>query len=82
MKDIYIVGKPVLDRVEDNFLINQMILLQSLTLHCLKSVRVQSYSGPHFPAFGLSTERYGVRSECGKMRTRITPNMDTFHTVF
>ena len=82
MKDIYIVGKPVLDRVEDNFLINQMILLQSLTLHCLKSVRIQSYSGPHFPAFGLSTERYGVRSECGKMRTRITPNMDTFHTVF
>ena len=82
MKDIYIVGKPVLGRVEDNFLINQMILLQSLTLHCLKSVRIQSYSGPHFPAFGLNTERYGVRSECGKMRTRITLNMDIFHAVF
>ena len=51
-------------------------------MNCLKSVRMRSYSGPHFPAFGLNTERYGVsfhiQSECGKIRTRITPNMDTF----
>ena len=47
------------------------------------------YSGyfvPHFSAFGLNTERYGVslhiQSECGKMRTRITPNMNTFHAVY
>ena len=43
------------------------------------------YSGPHFHAFGLNTERYSVslciQSECGKMRTRITPNTDTFHAV-
>ena len=26
----------------------------------MKSVRIRSYSGPHFPAFGLNTERYGV----------------------
>ena len=48
--------------------------------HCLKSVRIRSYSGPHFPAFGLNTERYGVslriQSELGKIRTRITPNTD------
>ena len=47
-----------------------------------KSVSIRCYSGPHFPAFGLSTERYGVslciQSECRKMRTRITPNADTF----
>ena len=53
--------------------------------HCVKSVHIRSYSGPHFPAFGLNTERYGVflriQSECGKMRTRITPNIDTFHAV-
>ena len=53
--------------------------------HCVKSVRIQSYSGPHFPAFGLNTERYRVsfriQSECGKMRIRITPNTDTFHAV-
>ena len=29
------------------------------TIHCVKSVRIRSYSGPHFPAFGLNTERYG-----------------------
>ena len=53
--------------------------------HCLKSVRIRSYSGSYFPAFGLNTERFRrslrIESECGKMRTRITPNMDTFHSV-
>ena len=32
----------------------------SKNLHCMKSVRIQSYSGPYFPDFGLNTERYGV----------------------
>ena len=36
--------------------------------HCLKSVRIRNYSGPYFPAFG-------------KIRTRITPNTDTFDAV-
>ena len=53
--------------------------------HGVKGVRIQSYSGPHFPLFGLNKERYGVslriQSECGKMRTRITPNTDTFYAV-
>ena len=51
----------------------------------MKCVRIRNYSGPYFPAFGLNTERYGVslhiQSECGKMRTRITPNTDAFHAV-
>ena len=63
--------------------------------HYVKSVRIRSFSGPYFPAFGLNTERYGVslriQSECGKIRTRKTPrkirtsktpNTDTFHAVF
>ena len=29
---------------------------------CVKSVRIRSYSGLHFPAFGLNTERYFLRS--------------------
>ena len=33
----------------------------------------------------MNTERYGVslgiQSECGKIRTRKTPNTDTFHAV-
>ena len=45
-------------------------------LHCVKSVRIRSYSGPHFPVFGLN-----IQSECGKMQTRITPNTDTFSAV-
>ena len=34
----------------------QKHLLQALH----KSVRIRSSSGPHFPVFGLNTERYGV----------------------
>ena len=51
--------------------------------HFLKSVRIRSYFGPYFPAFGLNTERYGeslrIQCECGNMRTGITPNTDTFY---
>ena len=53
--------------------------------HCVKSVHIRNYSGPYFPVFELKTERDGVslriHSEFGKMRTRITPNTDTFHAV-
>ena len=53
--------------------------------NCVKSVRIRSYSGLHFPAFGLNTDRCGVslhiQSECGKMWTRTTPNTDTFNAV-
>ena len=45
-------------------------------IHCVKSVRIRSYSGPYFPAFGLNTERYGV-----KMRNKIISKTDTFHVV-
>ena len=51
-----------------------------------KSVCIRSYSGQHFPAFGLNLERYEVslriQSECEKMRTRITQNTDSFYAVF
>ena len=54
--------------------------------HCMKSVRIQSFSGPYFPAFGLNKEKYSVslriQSECWKIRTRKTPNTSTFHAVF
>ena len=52
----------------------------------MKSACIRSCSGPHFPAFGLNTERCGVsvciQSEFVKIRTRITPNTDTFHKVY
>ena len=54
--------------------------------HSVKRVRIRSYSGPHFPAFGLNTERYAVslriQSKCGKMQTRITPKKDALYVVF
>ena len=60
-----------------------MFIYQCITL--VKSDRTRRYSGLHFPAFGLNTERYSVslriHSKCRKMRTRITPNTDTFHAL-
>ena len=54
-------------------------------LHCVKNVCIWSYSGLYFPAFGLNMEIYSsslrIQSEYGKMRTRITPNTDTFYAV-
>ena len=53
--------------------------------HYAKSVRIRSYSGRYFATLGLNTERYSVslriQSKCEKIRTRITPNMDTFLAV-
>ena len=51
----------------------------------MKSVLIRSFSSPCFPALGLNTERNGVslriQSKYGKIRTRKTPNTDTFHAV-
>ena len=53
--------------------------------HCVKSARIWSYSGLHFPALGLDTNKCSVplriQSECVKMWTRITLNTDTFYAV-
>ena len=52
---------------------------------CFTNVTIRVKVATYFPAFGLNTERYGVslhlKSECWKMRTRRTPNTDTFHAV-
>ena len=54
-------------------------------LHFVKSVLIWSFSGQYISVFGHTTERYGVslwvKSECGKIRTKKTPNMDTFYGV-
>ena len=51
----------------------------------MKSVPIRSFSGQHFSAFELDTERYEVslriQSECGKILTRKTPNTGAFHAV-
>ena len=54
-------------------------------LHCVKSDRIRNYYGLQFFTFELNTERYSVtvriQSECGKIRTRITPNKNIFYAV-
>ena len=62
--------------------------------HCVKRVRIRSYSAPHFslPGFHLIGTEYGeirnicpysvqMRENSGKMWTRITPNTDSFYAV-
>ena len=62
-----------------------MIKTVTKNTHCLKNVRIQSFSGPYFLTFILNTKRYGVslhiQSECGKIRNRKTPNTGTFYAV-
>ena len=43
--------------------------------HCMKSVHIRSSPGLYFPALKLNMERY---FEPEKIRTRKTPNTDTF----
>ena len=53
--------------------------------HYLKSVHFPSFSGSYFHAFRLNMERYSVslriQSKCRKIRTRKTPNTDTFQAM-
>ena len=69
-----------------NFAIVFVLLLRTSFLsHCVKSVLIWGYSGRHFSAFELNTKKYGVslriHPECGKMRTTITLEADTFYAV-
>ena len=49
-------------------------LNDAINHHCVKSVRIRSFFGPYFHAFGLNTEKYGVslriQPEYKKIRTR------------
>ena len=51
------------DFLDDFLLVIRMNVMSFLwMLHCLKSVRIRSYSGPHFLAFGLNTGRYDLNN--------------------
>ena len=60
--------------------------------HCVKRVRIRSYSGPHFSRIfshldwiqrdSISPYSVRMRENPGKMRTRITPNTDSFYALF
>ena len=70
-----------------NFRMSEQITKMECDIYyCMKSVHVWIYCGPYFRAVGRNMERYGVSlriySECGKIRARITPNTNTFNTVY
>ena len=51
----------------------------------MKKAHIRSFSDQNFPVFGLNTGRYEVsldiQFECRKIRTKKSPNTDTFHAV-
>ena len=73
-------GDNIINNDNDN---NNLTFL--IPLHCLKSVRIRSFSGLYFLAFEMNTEIYRVnlrtQSKYENIWTRKTPNTDTFHAV-
>ena len=62
-----------------------LVLISSLIkkiIHCIRSARVWSYSGPYFSTFSRIRTEYGeirsMRENAGKIGTRNTANTDTF----
>ena len=55
--------------VKSRTIIDLLLVLGSL-LHCVKSVRIRSFSGPYFPAFGLNTNH--KNSEYGHFLRGVT----------
>ena len=62
-----------------------LLVCSACQRHYVESVCIRSFSGPHFLALGLNTDIYSVslriQSKFGKMKTRKTPNTDTFYAV-
>ena len=62
--------------------VHQLQVRVSFGLHCVKSVRIRSFSSSFFPTLELDAERYSlslsIQSECRNIRTRKSLNTDTF----
>ena len=67
---------------ENNF---QFIISNIISIRTFRCVKC-SYSKLNRSAFSRIRTEYreirSIQSECRKMRTRVTPNTDTFHAVF
>ena len=61
------------------------IIVFTVANHCMKNVYILNFSSPHFPEFGLNTDKYSVslriQSECRKIWTKKTPNTEKFYAV-
>ena len=68
---------------------NTCVRVSFFNKHCVKKVRIRSYSGLHFsrifPHSDWISRDTEIQSECAKMwekmRTRITPNTGSFYAV-
>ena len=60
----------------------EQIWIAFFKVHCMKSVRIRSYSGPYFPAFGLNADQnnseYGHFLRSGESYLFVEINEDTF----
>ena len=73
---------PPITIIKDNATASTQLLINDC--HCVKNFRIRSYSSSYFPAFGLNTVylvSLRIQSECKKIRTRMTTNMDHFYPV-
>ena len=77
---------------KDRTIVNFLVFFVAITrlFHCYlettlwESVRIRSFPGPYFPAFKLFpyySISLRIHSEYWKIRTRKTPNANTFHAV-
>ena len=46
---------------------SKLTCLKYNVIHCIKSVRIRSYSGPYFPAFGLNSDIRSISPYSGRM---------------
>ena len=61
---------------------NLLVSNRAHGLHRVKSVSIQSFSNPYFPAFGLNTESiFQYSFQIRKIPTRKTRNKGTVHAV-
>ena len=52
------VGNSIINPPPSHLPLQKIQLLSSM--HCGRSVRIRSFSGPNFPTLGLNTEIYGA----------------------
>ena len=81
----WLTRKPELDwKLMSSQMFSKVFVTTTLQVHYVRGACIWSFSSPYFPVFGLNTEysvSHRIHSECEKIRTRKTPNTDTFYAV-
>ena len=59
-------------------------IFRKQNIHCVKTVRIRSYSGPHFSRIFPHSDYVSLRiqSECGKMQEKCGPEILQTRTLF